>query len=239
MPSKKTPCPTCGRFKSQNAQQCRRCKPSYDRTDEHRKAMSAASAGKPKPHLKGRKRPDHSAAMREFWSDPERRAEAKARGDKLAADPEWRRRIASAVSGDKNPRWRGGVSNKQYAPGFSRKLKRAIRERDGFRCQLCGDSEAELGYKLSVHHSDYDKSNHDPANLFATCKRCNSRANTNPSFWSARFAALAEARGKLGEDVSQLVGRKVVTQREGFVGIREAGHPGGFAECIAAALADG
>jgi len=57
---------------SKGATRCRKCKPTYERTDAHRAAMSAALKGKPKPHLRGRKRPAHSKVMREWWT-PERR----------------------------------------------------------------------------------------------------------------------------------------------------------------------
>mgnify|MGYP001558574251 CR=1 FL=1 len=49
MPRKKVPCPKCGRLKSQEAELCRACKPSYERTPESRAKMSAALKGKPKP----------------------------------------------------------------------------------------------------------------------------------------------------------------------------------------------
>lgn len=176
--------------------------------------MSAAQTGIPKPKLKGRKRPEHSAKMKALWDDEARREDARERGNKMAADPEWRLRIAESLSGDKNPRWLGGISKQEYAPGFSRTLKRQIRERDGHRCQLCGATEDELGYTFSIHHSDYDKTNHDPANLFSTCKPCNSRVNTNRELWLTYFLAV---RSQLGQDVGNFRGRQVITQRKDFV----------------------
>jgi 5-methylcytosine-specific restriction endonuclease McrA len=195
---------------------CRKCKPTYDRTPESRAKMSQRLKGQPKPHLKGRKRPEHSRKMKEVWADPVMREAARARGKAAAADPQWRRKIAESVSGEKNPRWRGGASRQEYAPGFGRYLKRKIRKRDHFTCQLCGITEAELGYGLSIHHADFDKSNHDESNLFSTCKGCNSRVNTNREVWLGYFVALDRLR-QLGQDVSQFIGRKVISQREGFI----------------------
>ena len=153
------------------------------------------------------------------------REKAVERGNAMADDPEWRLRIAVSVSGDRNPRWCGGASVTPYAPGFSRKLKRQIRERDGYVCQLCGITEDELGRTLTVHHSDYDKSNHDPENLFAVCLACNSRANSNRDHWTGYFAALADLRSRIGKNVLKLIGRKVVVQREGLISTTHDGGP--------------
>src|SRR5262245_35566781 len=100
MPSKNIPCPTCGKPMSPKAQQCRVCKPTYQRTAETNARMSASLKGKPKPKLKGRKRPGHSRKMKAVWADPEMREAARQRGKRFASDPEWRRKIAKSVSGE-------------------------------------------------------------------------------------------------------------------------------------------
>lgn len=84
MPSPKQPCPTCGGPMDPRSQQCRSCKPTYERTPENRARMSAATTGKPRPWLQGRKRPGHGEKMRALWT-PERR-EAK-RQEMLARNP--------------------------------------------------------------------------------------------------------------------------------------------------------
>jgi 5-methylcytosine-specific restriction endonuclease McrA len=178
--------------------------------------MSASQKGKPKPHLRGRKRPGHSATMKAWWTEERRQQKAKEM-KKRNEDPEWQRRMSERFAGEKNPRWRGGISNQEYAPGFSRTLKRKIRKRDNHQCQLCGKTEEQLGYRLSIHHAQYDKTNHDPSNLFALCKACNSRVNTNRDVWQSYFSAIAENRRKLGKNVSDLVSRKVFTQHESFI----------------------
>jgi hypothetical protein len=196
--------------------QCRRCRPTYERTAAHRANMSAALTGRPKPHLRGRKRPDVGAKIAAAWTEEMREA-ARARGRLFAASRDWLVKIAESLTGEKNPRWRGGISGRSYAAGFSKALKRSIRERDDFTCQLCGATEAELGCALSIHHADYDKSNHDDNNLHSTCKACNSRVNSNRDVWIGYFVALSDMRRKLGKDVNKLIGRKVIAQREGFV----------------------
>ena len=77
MPWKKVPCPLCSQPKSRLAKVCRDCLEPYERTPEHRQRLSDVLAGQPKPHLLGRKRPEHSRTMTEWWT-PERRAEASA-----------------------------------------------------------------------------------------------------------------------------------------------------------------
>lgn len=128
------------------------------------------------------------------WWTQERRAAAQQRGLKYASDPAWRKKIAEAVSRDRNPRWLGGLTEQKYAPGFGRVLKSSIRARDGFACVLCGSTENELGYALTIHHIDYDKSNHCSRNLASVCKACNSRVNSNRDVWQSHFEILMCAR---------------------------------------------
>lgn len=55
----------------------------------------------------GKKRPEHSALMKE------------------------------KTKGENNPNWKGGVSFDEYPQEFDHKLKTQIRERDNYTCQLC------------------------------------------------------------------------------------------------------
>ena len=96
---------------------------------------------------------------------------------------ETRRKISESRVGDKNPMWRGGVSFEPYPPMFNETLKRKIRERDNYICQitLCG----KLG--KTVHHIDYDKNNNEPKNLITLCKSCHTKTNTNRGHWINYF----------------------------------------------------
>src|SRR5712691_405151 len=100
---------------------------SYQRTEEHREKMSVLLSGKPKPWLKGRKRPDHAAKMRALWT-PERR-EAK-RQEMLKRNP--------------NARYHG-LSAKSAA-----RLVRRIAHCE--RC--CGNGQDS---RLGIHHKNRDK----------------------------------------------------------------------------------
>lgn len=142
MPSPKKPCPGCGKAMGPLSQMCRVCKPTYERTPETLARMAAATTGRPKPHLRGRKRPDHSRTMQDYWT-PERR-EAK-RQEMLRRNPAARYH------------------------GLSARRAKALVEAAG-RCQACGHDGSE--HRLGVHHLDRDKRNQAPHNLLVLCHPC-------------------------------------------------------------------
>jgi endogenous inhibitor of DNA gyrase (YacG/DUF329 family) len=94
---------------------------------------------------------------------------------------EWRR---AYYSGTNNPNWEGGLLH--YGEGWSDEKKRSVRERDGFQCSICGESQkAHLenrGQKLHVHHItparlfDSDEQRNDESNLIALCRPCHKKA---------------------------------------------------------------
>jgi len=89
--------------------------------------------------------------------------------------------------GKDNHFWQGGISFEPYAPEFNRQLKELIRQRDGYKCQLCGIPEIENIEKLTIHHIDYVKKNCLPENLIALCRSCNSKVNANRNYWTGYF----------------------------------------------------
>ena len=88
------------------------------------------------------------------------------------------------ISGKNAPNWRGGISFEPYGLEFNNMLKRKIRNRDNHTCQECGFSKKELGYKLHIHHIDYNKRNNLPNNLISLCKSCHSKTNFNREQWT-------------------------------------------------------
>jgi len=230
-PPKQWYCIDCGAPVNRRVKRCPPCnqanlskRGTYERTPEARANMSKAKKGKP-PRGTGWKHSEATRAKIAAAWDDEKRERARERGERMAADQEWRLRIAQALAGENNPMWQGGITGQKYAPGFSKTLKNGIRERDDYTCQLCGTTEDELGYHLSIHHADYDKANHDDMSLFAVCKRCNSLVNTNRDMWGGYFTALADARRQFSENIGNLIGRKIITQHVGIVGIGFDGGP--------------
>lgn len=168
MPSPKRPCPQCSGTMSPNASACRKCKPTYERTDAHRNAMSAALIGRPRPNTIGRSRPEHSSFMRAWWT-PERKESARQRGLIDAENRDWLLAIATALSGEKNPNYQGKGRQSPYAPGWGRGYRSRIRARAAGICERCGRTP---NYPLDLHHRDFAKTNHAPDNLLVLCRSC-------------------------------------------------------------------
>lgn len=99
-------------------------------------------------------------------------------------------------SGDKHPLWKNGrVSDGGYPNIFSHKLKRQIKERDGYICQnpLCYKNKHKD--KLHIHHIDYNKHNNKKENLITLCNSCNVRANQKRNFHQKFYVWFQECRG--------------------------------------------
>ena len=86
--------------------------------------------------------------------------------------------------GKDHPNWGGGPALGCYPPGWTKKLKEKIKERDDYTCMVCN----ETGKKFCIHHIDYDKNNLKTNNLATTCKSCHTKTNYNRQSWQAFFA---------------------------------------------------
>ena len=79
----------------------------------------------------------------------------------------------------------------EYGFRFTEELKGKIRKRDNYICQNCSITEEEhiivFGFKLSIHHIDYNKQNCEEDNLLTLCNSCNTRANYNRSYWREKY----------------------------------------------------
>lgn len=148
MPSPKIECPGCGGPMSAVSKRCRKCSQPYERTPEIRQQMSNTAKGKPKPWLRGRKRPEHSKKMREWWTQERREARRQAM-------LQW------------NPLARyHGLSAKGAA-----RLRRAAGQ-----CEECGHDGSES--RLDVHHRNGDKHDQCLRNLVVLCHRCHMRIHS-------------------------------------------------------------
>lgn len=95
------------------------------------------------------------------------------------------KKIGEALRGEKSSFWRGGISYEPYSIDWTKTLKRSIRERDRYTCQICGEPQGDRA--LSVHHIDYDKKNNNPNNLVALCLKCHSKTSFNRENWTIFF----------------------------------------------------
>jgi len=89
---------------------------------------------------------------------------------------------------EKNPNWKGGLSFIEYPLGWNLTFKEQIRNRDGYKCQVCGMPECENTRRLDIHHKDYNKLNLKPDNLISLCMRCHRKTNFNREYWVKFFS---------------------------------------------------
>lgn len=94
---------------------------------------------------------------------------------------------ARYLSGENNPLWNNGSSYEPYGKEFNNKLKEQVRKRDNYACRECGYAQGQLGYKLPVHHIDYDKTNNGLGNLISLCKSCHAQTNFGREDWTQYY----------------------------------------------------
>ena len=93
----------------------------------------------------------------------------------------WNKGIKSHMRGENHPNWQGGKSFEPYSIDWTETLKRAIRERDHYLCQLCNL------YGNNIHHIDYNKKNCNPDNLITLCFKCHRKTGSNRDYWENYF----------------------------------------------------
>jgi hypothetical protein len=107
----------------------------------------------------------------------------------------------SALAGEANPNWKGGIACEPYAPIWvDKRFKAGIRERDSFTCQNPDCRKDDDG--LVIHHIDYDKKNCEPKNLITLCRACNGRANFNRDFWQAGYSEIIRLKYEAAESIA-------------------------------------
>jgi len=127
----------------------------------------------------------HNAALREVFKKPvvkKRRSEAS---KKNWEKPDYKEKHRIALSGENNPSWLGGISFEPYSANWTRALKKSIRERDHYTCQMCGKKTEKQ--TTCVHHIDYNKKNCKPDNLITLCPSCHVKTNSNRKEWIKYF----------------------------------------------------
>lgn len=95
----------------------------------------------------------------------------------------WNKGLEGYQAGEKHYNWQGGKSFEPYGIEFTKSLKEQIRERDKHTCQECSYTEKYLGYKLPVHHIDFNKKNNIPENLISLCRSCHSKTEYDRDKW--------------------------------------------------------
>ena len=78
---------------------------------------------------------------------------------------------------EKNNFWQGWVSYEPYTWEWTQKLRRKVRERDNYTCQMCLSNTSKRQFE--VHHIDYDKTNSNENNLICLCKHCHTKTTNS------------------------------------------------------------
>ena len=94
-------------------------------------------------------------------------------------------RVKCGNKKEKHPNWQGGITNEEYGQDWTIELKKQIRKRDKWTCQICNCKNKIL----DVHHIDYNKKNNKPENLITLCHSCHCKTNFNRQKWRAYFGA--------------------------------------------------
>lgn len=90
------------------------------------------------------------------------------------------------MKGSNNPFWKGGITKKEkYAVDWTNTLRRSIRERDNYTCQVCGKEQGDRAH--AVHHIDYKKTNNNPDNLITLCVSCHAKTGIRRKYWIKFF----------------------------------------------------
>jgi len=144
------------------------------RSQETKEKISLSKRGKPGVWL-GKNRPPFS----EEWIRKMREAVYKRHQEKQFG----------FERGENNFSWAGGVAFKGYGEEWTVRLKRIIKERDGYACQLCKTQDY-----LTVHHIDYNKQNCDSNNLITLCRSCNVKVNFKRKYWKNYFINYGKKR---------------------------------------------
>ena len=168
-------------------------------SEEHKRNISKAKKGRPlsektKQRMLGRIPWNKGKPLTEEHRQKLKVARKELREHQgYLLSPERRRWISENQRGENHPNWLGGKSFEPYGLEFNGLLKRRIRGRDNYTCQICGC--AGNGRKLDVHHIDYDKKNNSEDNLVCLCSRCHGKTNFNRGAWKAYFKELLDGTG--------------------------------------------
>ena len=68
-----------------------------------------------------------------------------------------------------------------YSLDWTQSLRRSIRERDHYTCQLCGKLQSDKAF--CIHHIDYDKLNCNINNLIILCESCHGKTLKNREYY--------------------------------------------------------
>lgn len=111
----------------------------------------------------------------------------KCHNDWIRNDPERKRKISAAFTGDKHPAWQGGSHREGFRGHDWERLSESIRDRAGRCCEHCGMPEEEhlvrhrqrlnVNHKTPFHQHLRKSVANKAGNLEALCKSCHTKAD--------------------------------------------------------------
>lgn len=109
-----------------------------------------------------RQRPKAAEASKALWSTYNGKVVSRKEFLNAVREKAIAARKKVSTSGERNGRWKGGVSFSYF--------KQAVFARDGRKCAHCGyDQHPEI---IEAHHIDGNHGNNDPANGIPLCPNC-------------------------------------------------------------------
>jgi hypothetical protein len=176
------------------------------RSKEWKENISKSRKGKKHPHRKGCQCFMHRSKRGIIRGPMLEETKAKLRGKRKPLSDELKRRIREGTikawsnvelrkraslshMGERNHAWKGGKSFEPYTIEWTETLRRSIRERDHYTCQICGLIQGDIAH--DIHHIDYDKANSNPKNLITLCHACHTKTNFNRPYWLNYFSTNA------------------------------------------------
>ena len=91
-----------------------------------------------------------------------------------------REKTLAKISKQNSKLWLGGEREEAYNSEFTKHLKKKVKERDNYTCQMCGSLVKK---NIHPHHIDYNKKNNSENNLTSLCNSCHSKTNYNRRYW--------------------------------------------------------
>jgi len=100
------------------------------------------------------------------------------------------------IAGENHYNWKDGASFEPYCEKFNNALRKAVRRRDKYTCQLCGRKQKKHKRRFSVHHVHFDKRNCYP-DLVTLCIRCHVCVNYRRKWSERKFMKILKERNLL------------------------------------------
>ena len=148
----------------------------YKRTKYHKEIYRNAKLKNPVRYWKGKKRYEETK-IKISLNNKGKHHSLKTEFKKGEKAKNWN----GFQKGEKSRLWQGGKSFEKYTLDWTNTLRKSIKERDHYICNIC------LGDGNVVHHIDYNKKNCNPDNLITLCNSCHNKTNYKREYWVDYF----------------------------------------------------